>query len=578
MSERWEEAVERHIRAVVDRDVAALIRDDSAETRTAVSSMIDEQVELVEGPGIRNPRVAGDNLIVDLTLNGQITQAGYVVGDVRGLGGPMPTIEWSFETGPAGSDVSHTVTTIDGGYAVTVTVPRGDTGPATLAIDDTVTTTTQTWSSAKVSTELDGKSPASHTHAIGNVNGLQAAIDAKAASEHTHQVGDVTGLQASLDGKAPSAHTHAAADITSGVVAAARLPSGSTGQSGIVQLASSAQTTPGLLSTVAVTPAGLAAFEAAKRPDRPNAVFVGSSNVAGGSAGMWPAKVASALGLTARNFAIGGSSYTTGNGFKSQLQSAAADSSFTNASVSYVFIGDASNNARVNSVLNYTTIYNAALDAFNYARVTWPQARIVVLPMIWPADTAKYAPAAIGGYDARWNGNVLIACAAQRDAALAARCEFLEDSWTWLTGKAGVMIADGDVHPNDTGNTVIANWTLKGIRGEPTTPRTPWATIPPASSYYQTSGHPDGSRDLSWRMEGGTVIVHGSIRPTGSYGTNSDMGVLPELVRVSHAQDIMASTSAGVTSATIHANGNVRIAAGAGSALQVWVSGRVEIF
>jgi hypothetical protein len=53
-----------------------------------------------------------------------------------------------------------------------------------------------------------------HTHAIGDVTGLQTALDGKAATVHTHAIGDVTGLQTALDGKAATVHTHAIGDVT----------------------------------------------------------------------------------------------------------------------------------------------------------------------------------------------------------------------------------------------------------------------------------------------------------------------------------------------------------------------------
>lgn len=46
---------------------------------------------------------------------------------------------------------------------------------------------------------------AGHTHAIGDVTGLQTALDGKAASSHSHGISDVTGLQTALNGKATSA-------------------------------------------------------------------------------------------------------------------------------------------------------------------------------------------------------------------------------------------------------------------------------------------------------------------------------------------------------------------------------------
>jgi hypothetical protein len=57
---------------------------------------------------------------------------------------------------------------------------------------------------------------ASHTHAIGDVTGLQAALDAKqaagsyAAASHSHAISDVTGLQTALDAKATPADVTAA--------------------------------------------------------------------------------------------------------------------------------------------------------------------------------------------------------------------------------------------------------------------------------------------------------------------------------------------------------------------------------
>jgi hypothetical protein len=55
---------------------------------------------------------------------------------------------------------------------------------------------------------------ASHTHAIGDVTSLQAALDAKAASSHSHTIADVTNLQTTLDGKSATGHTHAQSDVT----------------------------------------------------------------------------------------------------------------------------------------------------------------------------------------------------------------------------------------------------------------------------------------------------------------------------------------------------------------------------
>jgi hypothetical protein len=76
--------------------------------------------------------------------------------------------------------------------------------------------------------------PDAHTHEIADTTGLQASLDGKQAagsyaeSAHTHAISDTTGLQTALDGKASSSHTHAATEITSGTLAIARIPTGTT--------------------------------------------------------------------------------------------------------------------------------------------------------------------------------------------------------------------------------------------------------------------------------------------------------------------------------------------------------------
>jgi hypothetical protein len=65
--------------------------------------------------------------------------------------------------------------------------------------------------------ELQGRPtefpPASHTHVVLDVDGLQAALNGKAAAEHGHTVAQVTGLETALAGKADAIHTHEIAAI-----------------------------------------------------------------------------------------------------------------------------------------------------------------------------------------------------------------------------------------------------------------------------------------------------------------------------------------------------------------------------
>jgi hypothetical protein len=61
--------------------------------------------------------------------------------------------------------------------------------------------------------------PATHTHVIADVTGLQTALDdldtGKADVSHTHAESDITGLVSDLAGKAAAVHTHAISDVTS---------------------------------------------------------------------------------------------------------------------------------------------------------------------------------------------------------------------------------------------------------------------------------------------------------------------------------------------------------------------------
>lgn len=52
------------------------------------------------------------------------------------------------------------------------------------------------------------------TQAISTVTGLQTALDSKAGTTHSHIIADVTGLQTALDAKANTAHTHVIGDVT----------------------------------------------------------------------------------------------------------------------------------------------------------------------------------------------------------------------------------------------------------------------------------------------------------------------------------------------------------------------------
>lgn len=67
---------------------------------------------------------------------------------------------------------------------------------------------------ATLSTTVDGKADAVHTHLVADVVGLSDALDDKSDVGHTHAISDVTNLSISLEGKSNEGHTHEISDVS----------------------------------------------------------------------------------------------------------------------------------------------------------------------------------------------------------------------------------------------------------------------------------------------------------------------------------------------------------------------------
>lgn len=121
---------------------------------------------------------------------------------------------------------------------------NGKTGAVTLsaadvgALPSTYTPPAQSWSS--VTGKPSTFTPATHTHAVADVTGLQAALDGKQAAgsyapvSHVHAISDVTGLQTALDtAGAPQTLSLTGQDLSlSGGGGTVTLPSGGGGGGG----------------------------------------------------------------------------------------------------------------------------------------------------------------------------------------------------------------------------------------------------------------------------------------------------------------------------------------------------------
>jgi hypothetical protein len=93
-----------------------------------------------------------------------------------------------------------------------------------------------------LATHINSKADSTHTHAIADTTGLQAAIDGKASTSHSHAIADTTGLQTAIDGKAASSHAHAAVDVTIGQFNSARIAAGTASENYIPKIISGVPT------------------------------------------------------------------------------------------------------------------------------------------------------------------------------------------------------------------------------------------------------------------------------------------------------------------------------------------------
>ena len=211
------------------------------------------------------------------------------------------------------------------------------------------------------------------------------------------------------------------------------------------------------------------------------------------------------------------SGFTIGNTFLSQLQAAVAATGFDNDDVALVVISDASHDVRrwtdAGATVSVTT---AASAAFQYAKTNFPNARIICVPIIWPADP-DVATAGTIGYQNIWSYAVSEITQQIRNVAMLHGVETVEDSHTWLTGQTGLMAANNATYANNGGNRVIARWISAHLKGNRTRSDSGWMNVThlPASMASPEPGIPR----FRARREGWNVIYNGGLRTQALAGT-----------------------------------------------------------
>lgn len=243
--------------------------------------------------------------------------------------------------------------------------------------------------------------------------------------------------------------------------------------------------------------------------ETPIAVFVGTSNVIPNT---WPEKLGAEEGWDVHNFAISGMGITFGgsNAFRGQLERAAASNAFANADVDYVFIADGANDAR-----STVPVLTAARSLLAYARVTFPNARIIVLPALFSASSVDLG------------NNVRISLSrVMSDLKLAAAengAEYIDGSWTWHLDDPSLVVAN-EVHYTPAGYDRVVDWVQMFLRGGDTWNNLPWTDMPIASPYTVPSGG-DVTR-IRVKREMGEVTFTGAFKPGSGGIMNSDSPVV----------------------------------------------------
>lgn len=156
-------------------------------------------------------------------------------------------------------------------------------------------------------------------------------------------------------------------------------------------------------------------------------------------------KAAGLLGLECRNYAVGGSGYTTGGTegktFRQQIQQASAALGAGKSAVKYVVIGGGRNDSV--SAVTESIVY----DTLNTAKTLFPDAEIVQIPMMWDNTWPSYDQAQ--KYGVMTEGG--------RHAAV----KVVYDAPSW-----GLFWGSGmtDFHPNTQGSETYAQYVALGIK------------------------------------------------------------------------------------------------------------------
>lgn len=288
-----------------------------------------------------------------------------------------------------------------------------------------------------------------------------------------------------------------------------------------------------------------------------SAVIVGTSNVVQGK---WPTLMCKAMGITERNFAVGGTGMVNGaNNFSVQLNRAIADGSFNNNDVKYVIIADCGNDAMANN-----DVYNGLVSLISDSKRAFPNARVVVFSAVWAWSNLHSLLKSKNG--------LAVCLGTMQEVCGNYGAEYVGTEF-WCLGYSKYF-TDGEIHLNSTGDTRFA--TLAGnylqYGNEPV----------PVSSNYRVglSGlNHDTNAPLTLRLSGGIVTLSGIVDSGGStIGDGHDWGMVPEWAAPRCTINLQATGGAdGRTPIVTQMHANQHIQSWTGFTGRVQVSGTWSI-
>lgn len=186
-----------------------------------------------------------------------------------------------------------------------------------------------------------------------------------------------------------------------------------------------------------------------------NAVFIGDSFMA--PTASYPQKLAyftaQLMGWTMYNYAYGGSGWVDEAGasmnFYHQIQKAAQQISIPVADVDYIVIGGGFNDWNDPTPLTYDQLYSAALQTIKEARLQFPNAQIIAIPMMFR------------NYGVDTHMHDLYSAIVAGIAASGVAVKVIKDAYMWQLGFKNV---DG-VHPTVELYKIMAQYVASKVMG-----------------------------------------------------------------------------------------------------------------